>query len=142
MDKKCEYKETLDHVKTLINNRINYFVNKMPVIHKIDDGIIIRFFSGWEKDSSRGDFMIKKIKSLNENSKGKKFLAFLPKDTYFEVVEHEHKECLVCLSGQLELVIDNEQVLLDSYNQICIDPNVKHSGKTTKDTYLVVTSFS
>lgn len=131
-----EYKEKFSEVKKLIEKRKQSILEKLPVIHKIEDGIIIRFFSTWEnKENTK--IKTKNIKS-QDSDKDLIYLAYIPKNSYFDVEKHTYKETIITLDGQLELNIDGKLKILESFSKLSIKAQTKHSGKALKDTYLIV----
>jgi len=136
-EKSKEYKETVNRVKDLIKKRKRHLFEKLPVVHKIDDGVSIRFFSAWSNSKYHKGVKYRKIDSI-DNSGDKNYLAFLPKGTYINIRKHDYSECLICLDGKISLDIDGQIMTLDSFTEKCIKPNVEHSGKALVDTYIVV----
>ena len=56
-----ERKELLAKVNELINKRKKQLLDKLPDVHEVDDGIIIRFFTEWDNCDVNEDIKYKKI---------------------------------------------------------------------------------
>lgn len=128
----------ISDIKSSINKRKEYLISKMPLVHTINDGIIIRFFNGWN-DSEHKD--VKYINITNENQiNTKAFYFFLPKGSIFDVREHKYEEQLICLDGKIQLHYNDNIKILNSFSRFNVPSNTKHYGIALDNTYMVVIS--
>ncbi len=128
----------LDDIKKSISKRKEQLFNKIPIVHTISDGIVIRFFYGW---SDNEEDTIKYIDIHNEDeSKNKSFYFFLPKGSVFDVEADNYIDELICLEGKLQLNYNNNIKTLNSFTKFNIPKNTKHYGIALENTYLVISS--
>jgi hypothetical protein len=133
-----ERKEILSRVNGLIHKRKEELLKKLPNIHQIDDGIVIRFFTAWDSCDENTGIKYKKI--INDDKPEEKIVFFyLPKGAYFMLKKRDYIGCLTCLSGKLELEFDNKLRILDRYHKICLDSDV-FEGHALENTYVVTTN--
>lgn len=137
-DKKLQI---LKEIKNSINKRKNYLLNQLPIIHTINDGIIIRFFDDWsESEHDRIKYMEITDETTNKNDDIKTYYFFLPKGSIFDVRKHKYIETMICLEGKIQLHYDNKFKLLKSFSRFDVPENMKHYGIAIENTYLLVTS--
>lgn len=129
----------LAEIKESINKRKEYLLNKIPVVHTINDGIIIRFFSGWSDNKNNTIKYIDINNDENETS-NKSFYFFLPKGSLFDVTEQNYIDELICLEGKLQLHYNNNIKILNSFSKFNIPKYTKHYGIALENTYLLVSS--
>lgn len=126
----------INDIKNGINKRKEILLKKIPLVHTLNDGIVIRFFNGWE-DSEYSD--IKFIEIVNSRLEDDKtYYFFLPRGSIFSVKEHEYEETLICLDGKIQLHIEDEVKMMNSFTKHHIPPQKKHYGIAMNDTYMLV----
>ena len=126
----------INDIKNAINKRKEILLKKIPLVHTLNDGIVIRFFNGWE-DSEYSD--IKFIEIVNSRLEDDKtYYFFLPRGSIFSVKEHEYEETLICLDGKVQLNIEDEVKMMNSFTKHHIPPQKKHYGIAMNDTYMLV----
>lgn len=135
-----ELKEAFEKAKKIIYEKKELMVDSLPVVHELDDGIIIKFFSKWE-DSEYDGVKIKKISNLN-NTDEKIFLGYMPKGIKMRARSNDYEECFILLDGQISLDVEGDIKILDSFTKICIDSNTKFSGEALKDSYFIIVSLT
>jgi len=133
-----EKKELLGKINALIHKRKNELLNKLPNIHKIDDGIIIRFFSEWDNCDINTEIKYKKIVNIDRPDEIIVFF-YLPKGAYFELEKRDYIGFMTCLTGKLELIMGNTIRILNSYTKISLDSDT-FEGRALENTYIVTTN--
>lgn len=132
-------KEIFDRVNKLIDIKKTELFKQIPVIHEIEDGIIIRSFTNWDNCNDDERIKYKKLKNITKPNEIVTFY-YLPKDTIIETKEKLHVKCITCLSGSLELNINNQLIYIEQYTKLCVDSNI-FSGKALENTYLIATNI-
>ena len=131
-----EKKRLLNVIKEQIYKRKKILLEKLPIIHTINDGIIIRFFDEWKKI---GEENIRYIQIKNDKDlDNKTYYFFLPKNSMFDINNNKNIETIICLEGKIELHFNNKIKLLNSYNKLNIPQNTNHYGIAIENTYLIV----
>ena len=103
----------INDIKNAINKRKEILLKKIPLVHTLNDGIVIRFFNGWE-DSEYSDIKFIEIaNSILEDDKT--YYFFLPRGSIFSVKKHEFEETLICFDGKVQLHIEGEVKMMNSY---------------------------
>ena len=133
-----ERKDAFKKVKELISLKQEFFLNNFPIIHEIEDGLIIRFFTTWEDSKIYPGVKIRRIENKAINKNEKILLSFIPKGTIFDSHSHNFKECFICLDGEMDIKIDDQMHILENFSKLTIDKNITHSAIAVKDTYLIV----
>ena len=77
-----EKRRLLDKINDSIRKKKEQLLNQLPIVHKIDDGIIIRFFTNWDNCDSNVEIKYKKIVNL-DNSKEKLIFFYMNSCTAF-----------------------------------------------------------
>lgn len=108
-------------------------INHLPIIHEIEDGIAIRFFSGWEECKNNKKIKFKKFTSDDDEIL---YHFFLPKGTYLDIKKRKYAGCIVCLEGHVVLEVDNKLVVILPHTKTCLNSNEYH-GKVLKDSYIL-----
>lgn len=128
--------ELYTKINKLISEKKERIMNMLPSTHIIKDGIIIRFFNGWES----GEDNIKIHEIFNhDNECLKSYLFYMPKGSMFDIKKHSFKESIICLDGELEVYIENKRVYMSDYSKKTIDVNLEHQVKAIRNTYVLVT---
>lgn len=128
--------ELYTKLNKLISEKKERIMNMLPSTHIIKDGIIIRFFNGWES----GDDNIKIHEIFNhDNECLKSYLFYMPKGSMFDIKKHSFKESIICLDGELEVYIENKRVYMSDYSKKTIDVNLEHQVKAIRNSYVLVT---
>ena len=134
-----EKKRILERVNELIDKRRNELLSQFPVIHEIEDGIVIRFFTSWDNCDTDSNIRFKKIPNKT-NPNEIVFFYYLPKGSVIEMKKRDYISCVTCLSGELELDINNKTHYLSSYNKMCLEHD-EFKGKALENTYLLTTNM-
>ena len=132
-----EKKILLDKIEYLINKRKSDLIKELPDVHEVSDGIIIRFFGGWDNCEGNDVIKYKSIKNLNNSDETVRFF-YLPKNTVIDLKKRDYIKCITCLNGKVEININGEITILNDFNKICLDNNEFH-GKALENTYLITT---
>lgn len=134
-----ERRIVLKRVNELINKRKNELLERFPVIHEIEDGFVVRFFTLW--NDCNDNHKIKYRKIICENKKENAYFFFIPKDSFFEIKKKFYVGTMTCLSGLLEIEINGETKIVNSYNRINIKTD-EFQGKALEDTYVSTTNLA
>jgi hypothetical protein len=129
-----EKRQLLTKIHSQINKKKQDILNSLPVVHSIEDGIVIRFFSNWEQ--CEDDYRIKFRKIQCDNPEDVKYNFFLPKGTILDIKKREYAGCITCLSGEIELEVNGKVVHLSEHMEKCLENDVYH-GKVIRDAYLL-----
>ena len=130
--------DVINDIKNGINKRKEYLLKYIPLVHTINDGIVIRFFNGWY-DSEHSDIKYIEIKDQSNNN-SKTYYFFLPKGSIFDVREHGYVEHLICLEGKIQIHYGDNTKILQSFSRFDVPSKTKHYGIAIENTYMVVTS--
>lgn len=133
-----EKKIILDRIDELISKKRAKLIKELPSIHEIDDGIVIRFFTEWDNCIDDSDIKYKKIINYDNSDESVAFF-FIPKGTFFDLNQRFYIGCLTCLSGRINITVDNNTRLLENYSKICIE-SAEVQGSALENTYLIATS--
>lgn len=131
-----ERKNIINEIKNAINKRKEVLLKKIPLVHTLNDGIVIRFFNGWE-DSEHSDIKYIQVKNYSPDD-DKTYYFFLPRGSIFSVKKHDYEETLVCLDGKVQLHLGDEIRMMRSFSKHHIPPQTKHYGIAINDTYMLV----
>lgn len=134
-----EKKQLFKKVNELIDKRKNELLKNLPNIHEIEDGIIIRSFYDWKCCDDFQDVKFKKIPAINKPQEIV-FFYYLPKGTIFEKCEKKHISSITCLTGNVEISVDDKKYNLNAYNKIYLGNN-KFSCKILENTYLITSNI-
>lgn len=134
-----EKNRLLKKINDTIAKKKDHLINKLPQIHNIDDGFVIRFFSTWEGCSHNDDIKYKKIINQSNNNE-KSTYFFIPKGTYFSITKKEIIKNIICFEGKLELEYNNEIHLVDNYTNINLNLN-KLDGRAIENTYALTSNM-
>jgi hypothetical protein len=133
-----ERKKLLNKVNELIETKKKELLEKMPDVHEIDDGIIIRFFTKWDNCEDTNEIKYKKLNSFDDPDDSVVFF-YIPKDAYFDLKQRYYIGCITCLNGKIDITANNMTRLVEGYSKICVhSSNVQ--GKAYENTYLLITS--
>jgi hypothetical protein len=133
-----EKRKILDRVNELIEKRKKELLSLIPDIHVIEDGIIIRSFTDWDNCDENDAIRYKRIPNVNRPEEIV-VLFYLPKGTMLEMKKRDYINFITCLSGSIELNVNNKTIFLESYKKISLEHNV-FSGRTIENTYLITTN--
>jgi hypothetical protein len=133
-----EKKQILDKINKQILRLRNELLDKMPSIHEIDDGIIIRFFTEWDNCADDNEIKYKKLINKDDPDESVVFF-FIPKNAYFDLKQRYYIGCITCLNGKIDITANNEIKLLESYSKLCVH-SADVQGKAYENTYILVTS--
>jgi hypothetical protein len=133
-----EKKILLSRINGKIHKKIGELLEKLPSVHTVDDGIIIRFFGDWDNCDDNDKIKFKKIPNLDVPEEVVIFF-YLPKGAYFDLKKREYIGCITCLDGKLELNFQDKIQILNGFNKICLDSDI-FEGKALENTYIVTTN--
>lgn len=133
-----EKKIILDKINSQINKLRNDLLDKFPAIHEIDDGVIVRFFTDWDSCDDNSRIRFKKIVNKDKPEEKVVFM-YLPKGAYFEHKKREYADTIICLSGEIELEVDNETIYVEKYTKKSLKNNEFH-GRVLENTYIITTN--
>lgn len=128
----------LDKIDKLICKKRAELINELPSIHEIEDGIIIRFFTEWDNCLDNTDIKYKKIPN-HDNADESIVFFYIPKGAYFDLKQHFYIGCITCLSGRIDITVENNTRFLESYSKICVE-SAEVQGLALENTYLIATS--
>lgn len=132
-----ERKELLKKINEQISKKREMLLSHIPTIHEIEDGFVFRFFSNWSSCDDNKKIKFKKIDCDNPDEIMYNF--FLPKGTILDIKKRKYAGCIICLSGSLELCVNNKTIELKAHSKRCLDDDTYH-GRVLKDTYIVTHS--
>lgn len=133
-----EKKYLLTKINKLISERKEIILKKIPNIHEIDDGVIIRFFTSW--DNCEDDDVIKFKRIVNHDDPNESVVLFyIPKGSYFDLRQRFYIGCITCLNGKISVTFKNNTTYLEGYSKICVESD-EVEGIADENTYLITTS--
>ena len=133
-----EKKYLLSKVHGLINERKEAILEKLPNVHEIDDGIIVRFFTKWDNCEDDDEIKFKRI--VNQDNPDESIVFFyLPKGSKFELKQRFYIGCMTCLSGKMEVIANNKTRMLNGYTKLCVE-SAEVDGIAFENTYLITSS--
>lgn len=135
-----ELKNAFEKAKKIIYNKKEILVDSFPVVHELEDGILIKFFSGWEV-TEYDEIKIKKITSIGDDSSEKIYMGFVPKGIKIKARSNNYMECLICLDGKLVVDIGGNIKTLNSLTKMCIHCNTIYGGEALKDSYFILITY-
>jgi len=137
--KMCEEKKILlKKIDRLIIEKTSNLLNEIPDVHEISDGIVVRFFTEW--DNCKDEKGIKFKKLINHDIPDESTIFFfIPKGTSFSLKKRFYIGCMTCLSGAIDITVNNKNRFLKSYSKICVNSD-DVQGKAFENTYLITTS--
>ena len=125
----------IEKIHNQIKEKKKGLLSHFPNIHRIDDGIIMRFFTEWDNCVDDDAIRWKKIDSVDKPEESIVFF-YLPKGSQFELKQRFYIGCMTCLNGKMEVDVNDETILLEGYQKICVDSeDVK--GNVLENTYLI-----
>ena len=126
----------LEKIDELIDKRKTELLKRLPSIHEIDDGIIIRFFTDW--DDCINNIKFKRI--IDENRPDDiAIFYFIPKGAIIELKKRDYIHCMACLSGRLEIRYSGDTHILTGFKKICLDTD-EFEGVALEDTYVLTSN--
>jgi hypothetical protein len=135
-----ERKKILNKINSQIGRIKTNLLDKFPAIHEIDDGIIVRYFTDW--DMCDENTKIKYKKMINENNPEEIIIfMYIPKGAHIECRKRKYIKSITCLTGELELDIDNKFLFIDKYTKKYINSD-EFSGRALENTYLLTSNVS
>jgi hypothetical protein len=134
MNKEC--KIAFEKAKKIIFEKKEDLVNHFPLVHEIEDGFIVKFFSKWE-ECEETKLKVRKIKSL-DNPEEIIYLGFMPKGLKINAESKNYNECIICLDGNLMIDIEGDIKYIESFSKLCIGSNKKYCGESLLDSYFIM----
>ena len=119
-----ELKIAFEKVKKIIYDRKESLIDVLPVVHELEDGILIKFFANWES-MENDEIKFKKISSLDDITE-KIFLGYIPEGVKLKARSNEFKECIICLDGNLLIDIEGDITEMTPFTKLCIDSHKKY----------------
>lgn len=131
-------KKILDKINDLIDKRKVELLQRFPHIHEIEDGIIIRFFTNWDNCTSNEHVKYKMIVD-DDNPQDCTIFHFIPKNTVFEMEKRKYIRSLTCLSGKIDIKINDTLIHLIAFKKISLDTDI-FSAIALEDTYIITSN--
>ena len=134
----AQKQKLLQKIHDQLKQKRDDLMSQLPVVHRIEDGIIIRFFTEWDNCADDEQIKFKKVVNTKDPNEVNVFF-YLPKGSYFELKKRFFIACMICLNGAMDVTVNGETIFLESYSKIC--PNSDEIvGKALENTYLVTSS--
>lgn len=124
----------LKKINNVIDKKRNKLLNKLPQVHKVNDGIIIRFFSTWNNCAHNESIKYKKIVDI-DNPHEHIMYYYLPKDTFF-TINNNYIDYIICIEGEVEIELKDETKVITKGNKATVNTNNFH-GKTSMNSYII-----
>ena len=134
-----ERKELLAKVNDLIDKRKRQLLEKLPSVHEVEDGIIIRFFTEWDICDDNNNIKFRRISNVDRPEEVVIFY-YLPKGAYFEMKERNYISCITCINGKLEIVCNGMTRVLEPQTKMCLESN-RFEGRALENTYVITTNY-
>ena len=134
-----ERKELLAKVNDLIDKRRKQLLDRLPSVHEVEDGIIIRFFAEWDFCDDNNNIKFRKINNVDKPEEIVIFY-YLPKGVYFEMKERNYINCITCINGSLEIVCNGVTRVLGPQTKMCLESNC-FEGRALENTYVITTNY-
>jgi hypothetical protein len=133
-----EKNRLLEKIHKQIKEKKDAIIDQLPVVHKVDDGVIIRFFTHW--DNCEDDNKIKFKKIVNHDKPDESIVFFyIPKGAFFDLQQRFYIGCMTCLNGKIKVTYGDETKYLEGYSKICVE-TAEIQGWAKENTYLLTTS--
>lgn len=135
-----EKQKILDKINLLIDRKQAELLNTLPNIHDIGDGVVVRFFTNWDNCYNNEDI---RYKHIDDNDKPEDITVFhfIPKGTILKLEKREYIQTIICVSGKLELEVNNETIIIDAFNKTTLKSN-EFKGVSLEDTYVITLNKS
>lgn len=133
-----EKRKILNKINELIEKKKDEMIKQLPLVHDVDDGIIIRFFTKWDNCEDNETIKYKKIPNLDNPNESIVFF-FVPKGAFFDLKQHFYIGCITCLNGKIDITANNITRVLENATKICINSD-EVQGLAHENTYLITTS--
>ena len=136
-----EKEKILDKIYDQLQTKKKKLMSKMveyPNVHRIDDGIIIRFFVDWDNCADDQEIKFKKLDSIDNPDESVVFF-YIPKGAKFRLRERFYIGCMTCLNGKMEVSVGDETKIVEGYTKVCIESDMV-DGLALENTYLLTTS--
>ena len=91
-------------------------------------------FSKWELCEDNESIRYQKI--VSDDPEELLYHFYLPKGTILDIKKREYAGCILCLSGRIDLFVENDVVELRANLKKCLESDVYH-GKVLRDSYVV-----
>lgn len=110
-------------------------LDKCPSIHKIDDGVVIRFFTSWENCKNVDGIKYREILD-KKNPYKKAHFFYIPKNSVFDIEKNNYYSTIICLNGKLEVTVDGKTTTIDAYSKHNIESD-RFEGKSLENSYVL-----
>lgn len=133
-----EKQKLLDKINKTIMLKRDRLLSKLPQIHKVSDGIAIRFFSTWENCRYNNNIKFKNITD-DENSNERLTFFYIPKDTIFTVESNYDSLNIICLDGFLEVDNSDSLYIMNSFTKKTFNGK-NFQGKALENSYVLTSN--
>lgn len=128
----------LNKVNALIDKRKDDLLKKPPIVHEVNDAIIIRFFTKWDNCDSNEEIKYKKVIN-KDNPKEIVIFYYIPKGAYIVLKKRDYIRTITCLNGTLELDIESKLIYVSELEKITLNSD-EWQGRALENTYAVTTN--
>lgn len=126
-------------INSLINEKKEQLLSKLPSVIEFDDGVIcVRFFSEWDICEENIGIRYKQVNNRTRPNE-KNYLFYLPKDSYFIMKKRNYIGQITSIEGSLVINNDNSITTLNSYEKISLNSH-QFSGKALENTHILTSS--
>lgn len=134
-----EKKILLRKIYNQIAKKRKSLLDKCPSIHKIDDGVVIRFFTSWENCKNVDGIKYREILD-QENPDKKTHFFYIPKNSIFDVEKNNHYSTITCFNGKLEITVDGKTTIINAYSKHSVNSD-RFEGKSLENSYVLTESI-
>ena len=129
-----EKQKLLTKIHEQLNDKKKEILRLLPIVHEIEDGFAIRFFSKWDHCEDNEKIRYQKI--ISDVPDEVLYHFYMPKGTILDIQKREYAGCIICLSGHIELYVDGEIIEMYSNQKKCLSSDQYH-GRVLRDTYVI-----
>jgi len=129
-----EKQKLLTKIHEQLNNKKKEILRHLPIVHEIEDGFVVRFFSKWDHCEDNEKIRYQKI--ISDVPDEVLYHFYMPKGTILDIQKREYAGCIICLSGHIELYVDGEIIEMYSNQKKCLSSDQYH-GRVLRDTYVI-----
>lgn len=129
----------LDKINVLIKQRESELLQRLPYyIHNIDDGFVVRFFTNWDNCARNEEILYKNIDD-DDKPEDITIFHFIPKGTVLKLEKRDYIQSLICVSGKLKLIVNNETIFVDAFKKTTLKSN-EFEGVSLEDSYVITSN--
>jgi len=133
-----EKHKLLEKIHQQIREKKALLKAQLPSVHRIDDGVIIRFFTKWDNCEDDDSIKFKKIVNVDNPDESVVFF-YIPKGASFDLKQRYYIGCVTCLDGRMKLTYDKQTRHIEGYSKACINSS-EIVGYALENTYLLTSS--